>query len=256
MRRVILVTLAAGVVATAPVPSRAVTEVEGTGYGGQTAGGWVCGPVGRARYGGAAAQVRVSSRRPTREQGRGWTGSAAASVERESVTIIRCDDDPCDPDDAVAPPDANLYAGRLKGGWHSRLVGLEIGASIYQAWDDNEDRRPTVHGFPQLELDIGPERVHGRLGLGDPFLTTVRRPGVYSALAVDVGGDNEIDVGLSVLRAGPGAPADDMKLRLDTVGRVALGDIFHLRLGGAMWSPFETSRVEGELSLGLGAAIE
>src|SRR5687768_3186909 len=65
--------------------ARAVTEVEGAAYEGESSGNWGCGPGGRVRYGGLAAQVRHSQRRPDAESGLGATVIGGAALELQRV---------------------------------------------------------------------------------------------------------------------------------------------------------------------------
>jgi len=233
-RRLVLAGLATGIAATAPTRVAASTEVEAAGYGGTTAGGWVCGPVGRANYAGVGARVRVSEHGPS-HIGEGFLGELAGSVERESMTIVSCEKALVCPKGTRENP---MYAGHLRAGYAWETLGVEAGATVYQAYDKPADPAPTTAVVPDAEISYGsPDIVRGVLGLGSPTVTTLRRPGAY--LGVDVpAGRCEIEARAGAFRAGPALQksftADAFSARGDVAVYVPLSAPLSLRLGGSV----------------------
>ncbi len=227
-KRPLLAVLVLGICATAPTRVRASTEVEGVGYGGTTAGGWICGPVGRANYGGAGARVRVAENRE-RFGGTGFVGEAAAAAESESATTqCKADDSRC-----IADRSAPMVGGHARAGYHWDVFGFEAGATAFQGYDSQHDSEPRFGAFPDAEVTIGARGVaRGVLGIGSPTVTTLRRPGAY--LGADVAlGNWEFQARAGVFRAGP-ALYDDAATRADIALYIPISEPLSLRLGGSM----------------------
>lgn len=226
-KRPILTVLALGIAATAPTRVRASTEVEGVGYGGTSAGGWVCGPVGRANYGGAGARVRVAER-PGHFGGSGGFGEGAAALESEaSTTQCKSDDSRC-----VANRSAGLLGGHARAGYHWDVFGFEAGATAFQGYREDYDSSPSVGVIPDAEISIGPRAVaRGVLGIGSPTVTTLRRPGAYAGGDVALG-NVTLQARVGAFRAGP-ALFDDAATRADVALYIPISEPLSLRLGGS-----------------------
>ncbi len=130
------------------------TEVEVAGATGQSAGGWICGPSAAVRYGGLAAQVRHSERRPTKDDGLGATLAAGAAIEGQQLVTRSSEED----DDFEPPADSKsvtgaLGAGHLSAGYHFRYVGLEAGVTVLSGLE--EGGRPRFAALPIGELSLG-----------------------------------------------------------------------------------------------------
>lgn len=246
-KRPLLAVLVLGICATAPTRVRASTEVEGVGYGGTTAGGWICGPVGRANYGGVGARVRVAEN-PGRFGGTGLTGEAAAAVESESSTThCRSTDSGCITDRS------NVMGGaHARAGYQWEVFGFEAGATAFQGHDLQSDTKPSIGVFPDAEIAIGPRTVaRGVLGIGSPTATTLRRPGAY--LGADVAlGKLELQARAGVFRAGP-ALADDANTRADVALYIPITEPLSLRIGGGFGG--NEVGLSGEGSAGLRCSL-
>lgn len=246
---------------TAPHSTRAaVTEAEAVGYGGTTAGGWACGPVGRANYGGVAARVRMAER-AARHGGGGGLLEVGGAAEYEAVKIIDCrGDDPCE----GPPPERVLvgshfrvgYIGLLSNEGHS--LGVEGGLTAYQGWRTASGGTPAVHAFPDLEVAYRHQHDAFRIvaGFGSPSVTHYRRPGIYGGTDISVGAaDLQLRAGL--YRAGPGE-LDDAELRADAAVVVPVAGAVSVRAGGAAMSGGGNETFEhpgGEGQLGVRAAF-
>jgi hypothetical protein len=227
-KRPLLTILALGIAATAPTRVRASTEVEGVGYGGTSAGGWICGPVGRANYGGAGARVRVAER-PGRLGGTGFTGEAAGALERELATVE------CKPDDerCVTNRSSALLGGHARVGHQWEVFGFEAGATAFQGYMTKYDQTPSAIVVPDAEIAIGPRTVaRGVVGIGSPTVSTLRRPGAYLGADVVIG-SVELQARTGVYRAGP-ALFDDTSIRTDVALYVPITQPLSLRLGGSL----------------------
>ncbi len=165
--------------------------MEVAGYEGQTNGAWLCGPTFSARYGGLAAQVRHSERRPDRQNGMGTTILAGMTVVGQRVRT-----EALDPKDAVdeetaaefATPHTGTHvmgAGHLRVGHHWRMLGFELGGIVAGDRVDGSG----INVLPQGELTIGPRDVFYVLGgAGVTQLTAMREFGYpYFGLGLPLG---------------------------------------------------------------------
>jgi len=167
--------------------------VEGEGHEGASQGGFACGcgPLYRARYAGGAAGVKVSQRSAASASGEGIFVHARGSLERESVVLGNPDCVPapagfdkqtdverkyCDPIDRALPPTKALYAADLRMGYGGEHLRVGIGALVYQAWQANTDRDPTLQVWPSGELQYRDGGWLAIAGLGAPFLHALRHP--------------------------------------------------------------------------------
>lgn len=227
-RRSFLAVLALGIAATAPNRVRASTEVEGAAYGGSTAGGWVCGPVGRANYGGVGARVRVAEHE-ARFGGSGFTGDLAAAGEAEATTITDCMGGSDCPSGTRR---SAMYGGHARVGYQWETIGVRAGVTAYQGYGRPADDSPTASLFPDAEVSFGSADVfRGVVGIGSPTVTTLRRPGAY--LGADVpAGDIDVEVRAGAFRAGP-ALGDSFGARGDVAVYVPVGRAISLRLGAS-----------------------
>lgn len=225
-KRPVLTVLALGIAATAPTRVRASTEVEGAGYGGTTAGGWVCGPVGRANYGGAGARVRVAEN-AARFGGTGMTGEAAAALEGEATSAE------CKFGDCIVNRSSAMFGAHARLGYQWEVFGFEAGATAFQGYDHQNDSGPKVGAIPDAEISLGSRSVaRGLIGIGSPTVTTLRRPGAY--LGADVLLDTwELQARAGMFRAGP-ALNDDAALRADVALYIPLTEPLSIRVGGSI----------------------
>lgn len=240
---------------TAPHRTRAATEAEAAGYAGTTAGGWVCGPVGRANYAGVGARVRVSENK-ARHGGGGGLVELGGAAEHESVEIIRCEDDPCE----RPPPDRTHLGGHLRAGYMGPFsktgpsFGVEGGATLFQAWEDESDTTPALAWFPDVELAYRPrsEVVKVVLGVGSPSVTHYRRPGAYGGTDVSAG---PVDVQLraGAFRAGPATA--DAEFRADGAVVVPVAGPLSIRAGGSLMTGGDGAEAGGEGQLGVRAEL-
>lgn len=238
---------------------RAATgEVEVAGYGGETNGGWTCGPMGQLKYAGAAANVKVTERAPHDEAGDGWVVSAGASGERQKLTITTCHpESDCSGKENQAPPAAVLAGGQLRTGYHSKYWGIEGGGGVYQGYRTAGDATPSVAVYPQVEArggKAGPTSVFGVLGFGSPLVTTMQRPGLYTGMSVDSDKGFGVDARLGVYRQGPAlTDGESIAWRGDLAGRVRVVKGLSLRAGGAVGTSDNRANLEG--SAGIVAAF-
>lgn len=230
-RRTVLGALALGILATAPVRVHAATEAEASGYGGSSVGSWGCGPIARANYGGGGARVRYAQEAAP-FGGKGAVAEVAGAVERESSKIVGCDRNDCAPSDYVAPKDTTMIGAHVRGGYQWDVVGVEGGATVYQAYDRADDPRPSYGLFPDLQAAIGhPEKGRGVLGLGSPTISTLRRPGVYVGIEMPIGPVAFTGL-LGSYRSGPGL-SDDHNARADVIAEIPLSDHLAVKVGGS-----------------------
>jgi hypothetical protein len=244
-KRFVLTALSLGIIATAPTRVRASTEGEAVGYGGTSAGGWICGPVGRANYGGVGARVRMSQR-PAPFGGTGFTGEGAAAVEYEKATA-RCTDTAC-----IDTHQAGLFGAHARTGYQWEVFGFEAGATAFQGYHHENDTGPSTGVFPDAQISIGsPSVARGVIGVGSPTVTTLRRPGGY--LGADVMLDSvELQARAGVYRSGP-ALFDDANTRLDVAAYVPVAEPLSLRVGGAFGG--NDAGYSGEGSVGLRGSL-
>jgi hypothetical protein len=230
-------------------------EVESTAYGGESTGGWICGPAGAVKYGGAAANVRIAERDANAPDGRGISAVVGGAAEAQSVTLVPCNGAECAARRATPPRMMLGTHGRV--GWDGRYFGLDLGAGLHQAYSDETSRSPTIAAYPELELRGGRGgdfAVWGVAGVGSPLATTLERPGVYSGVSITLPSALGVDLRGGVYRRGP-APLDSVGLRGDLVGRIPLTGRIQLRLGAALAQPSVPDRVDGEGSIGLAAQL-
>jgi hypothetical protein len=235
-RRVVLLGGLALLVATAVRPVYGDTELEATEYAGSTTGGWTCGPVGRAKYAGVGAELKTSVRPRSHENGRGWSGTIGAGVEYERVTVTKCDP-PCSVCRCQegSPPNRVMAGLGLRGGYHMRWFGLELGMLLYEGWREPDDTQPAIAAFPQLELSVGPQDVLcGVVGIGSPLATTYRRPGLlYGGFDVTMYQPHTLQLRAGLHRTGPSV-FDSNGFRLDGAWRFAVTESLRLRVGGSL----------------------
>ncbi len=227
-------------------------EAEGAAYGGRTSGGWICGPMGTAHYGGVGTQVTVSQHERSEDQGRGFMGDAAVAGEATSVTITSCDSSTCAP--AGATPDRLMLGGRLRTGWEGRYFGFELGGGVYQGWGAATDTRPALSVYPDLALSFGwLHHVYGLLGVGTPLVTELLHPGAYAGIGAATKENLGVELYGGVFRQGP-ASFDSVGPRFDLVGRapIPFTQNLYLRLGGSVGLP-SNAPLDWEGSLGLAA---
>lgn len=230
-------------------------EVESTAYGGESTGGWICGPAGTVKYGGAAANVRIAEREAKAPEGRGFSAAVGGAAEAQSVALEPCSAAECA--ERRATPPRMMLGTRGRVGWDGRYFGLDLGAGLYQAYRDETSRSPTIAAYPELELRGGRGgdfAVWGVAGVGSPLVTTIERPGVYSGVSLTLPSALGLDLRAGVYRRGP-AILDSVGLRGDLVGRVPLTERIQLRLGAALAEPSVADRVDGEGSIGLAAQL-
>ena len=246
-KRSLLTVLALGIAATAPTRVRASTELEGDGYAGTTAGGWACGPVGRAAYGGVGARARVAER-PGRFGGTGWTGEVAAAGEYEtSTTECKSSNVDCVPNRSAA-----LAGAHARAGYQWEVFGFEAGATGFQGYYRVSDSSPSVAAIPDAEIAIGPRSIaRGVVGIGSPSVSTLRRPGAY--LGADVAlGDVDLQARAGIFRAGP-ALSNDTNARADVAVYLPVSEPLSIRLGGAIGA--NDTGVSGEAGAGLRCSL-
>jgi hypothetical protein len=221
------------VVSASPLVIARDIEAEGAVYGGSTTGQWICGPIGRARYAGAAGIARFSEHSVHSKTGPGWTARLGAGAEAESTQIVPMDDG-CGRSCNHAPPDRLLAGGSIRGGYRGRYFGIETGAAAYQGWANSGSRTPEVAPFPELELSFGkPDGGRGFLGFGTPWVTSQRRPALfYAGGAVRLDSRYELVFGTGFFRAGP-ATFEATAFRVDGQFRARLSDRLELRAGNA-----------------------
>ncbi len=255
IRRTVLCFAVALLVASAARRSSAGTgELDAAVYGGSTAGGWVCGPVGRANYAGVGANVRVQQRAADERQGEGWAGTVGAGVEHERVEITNCGEKPCDPEKEIAPAPATLPGGHASAGHQWQHFGVQLGAMAWRGWDENDDEDPKWRAFPELELSAGRrDRTHVIGGVGMPLPTMQRRPGIYGGVRLGRPGDVRVTAMAGAFRLGPSL-GGEAGPRADVVVHLPVGEKVAVNAGGSV-SGTERGGAGAEASLGASAAF-
>jgi hypothetical protein len=242
------------VLATGPRRVIATTgEVETSGYGGTTTGGWICGPPARVAYGGIGGEVRVAERAPTAHDGEGWNGKLGISFERQKTEVGSCTGQYCTPS-KIAPPTTVLMGTHLRGGWFGRYGGVGVGVGMYEGWSKNTDESPRVQVYPELEARAGksgPISAFGVIGVGSPLVTTMQRPGAYLGLTIASDGGLGGDFRLGMYRSGA-AVFDQLAKRADLALRVRLLEPLALRVGGAVAEAGVDPDYEGSVGLLVG----
>lgn len=227
--------------ATGPRPALGVTgDVEVDAYGGRTTGGWACGPLGQARYGGLAVDARASERATRDREGAGWTGLAgiAGDVETTRILDVRCEEgSDCDPDRSIAPPTALRGAAHARGGYQGRHWGVEGGAVVAPRLETNHDERTKAFVWPDLAVELHDAKL-GRvaLGTGVAAAPAIRRPALwYLAGAMPLDDDVDLEASLGANFRGPGNCA--VGGRADGALRVRVGPRTRLRAGASLTLP-------------------
>jgi hypothetical protein len=262
-RRAFLATGLGLLIVSAGQRARAVgVEAEGAVYGGQTSGGWICGPVGTAHYAGVGTQVTVTQRERADPAGRGFVVDFAGGGEHTAVTAVQpCSGESCADAKSAELPDRLMLGGRVRGGYEWRYVGVEGGLGVYQGWANNQATDPPLGTFspalqlyPDLSVSFGKlHRIYGIVGFGTPLVTQLLRPGLYGGFGVAGEAGFGLDFYGGVFRQGP-APLDAAGARFDLVGRAPIPGTknLYLRAGGSLGSP-ENGPLDWEGSLGLSA---
>jgi hypothetical protein len=260
-RRVFLVTGLGLMVLSAGRRARAVgVESEGAVYGGQTSGGWICGPVGTARYAGAGVQVGVSQRERSDPAGRGFLGDVAGAGERMDVSLLSCREGGCTEDRGLPQLDRLMFGGRVRGGYEWRYARVEAGLGAYQGWE--YDKGASVSDafylstrlYPDVSVAFGKlRRIYGVIGFGTPLVTELLRPGFYGGVGLTGTEGFGVELYGGEFRQGPGA-FDDGGPRVDLVTRAPIPGTsnLYLRLGSSVGAP-DRGPTDWELSLGLAA---
>jgi hypothetical protein len=244
--------------------ARAVgVEAEGAVYGGQTSGGWICGPVGTAHYGGVGTELTVTQRERSPNEGRGLVGDVAVGGESTTVTPLSCSSQTCT---SVTPdqlPPKLMLGGRVRGGYEWRYVGFEVGLGVFQGWGitlEPNSMPPLFNQatdfYPDLSISFGKlHYLYGVLGYGSPLVTQLLRPGLYGGFGIASASGFGADLHAGYFRQGPGM-FDSGGPRADLVGRAPIPGTqnLYLRLGGSVGSPTpNTAPLDWEGSLGLSA---
>jgi hypothetical protein len=241
LRRCLLATGLAGLVASAARPTRAApgsVELEADGYAGTSTGGWICGPVSRAHYAGGAGEVRYRGRPMDDPESTAFVADGAASVEHERQELLGCGD-PATPCDAPRlPPARTLVAGRARAGVDFGGVALEGGPLVAQWWAAADDASPATRIRPDLDVRIGRahEGARGHVGFGAPVVTQIRRPGLYGGLGFERNGW-ALDAYPSLSRSGPSG--DDFAFRFDAALTAPITRSLGVRGGGSLGFPGE-----------------
>jgi hypothetical protein len=233
----------------------AYTEVESSAYAGTSTGGWTCGPVSQARYGGVGARVIVAEREATPEHGEGFNArvNAAGEYEHDTLKDARCDND-CSSTSSTMPPARFMAGGAVRGGYRWQYFGAEAGVQAFQGWEHNTSRSPSWHAFPDIVFRAGPKQLFEiETGVGSLGVTTARRPSGWLGVNVAVGGGHRLTASAALARQGPSL-LDDMGPRFDLGWRAPVGEKVFLRAGGAV-NAREEGVGGGEFSLGVGAAL-
>jgi hypothetical protein len=207
-------------------------QVEVAGYGGRSWGGWACGPMGGAKYGGGAAAVQVAQRPRLAEEGQGFTAElqgAAQYTVAETVYDPGRDCDGCEGPFGELEP-AWLGAGALTGGYEWKYFGVTAGANAMQRIEEDGQVYGPTSAAPSLELAARyPDHWRVVLGFGSPTVTDLFMPGFYA------GGDIYLpDASILELRGGlfvsqPSGAAP----RATAVWRIPMSDATAFRLGAS-----------------------
>jgi hypothetical protein len=225
-------------------------EVEGTSYGGQSSGGWICGPVTSVPYAGVAGSVRYAERERHDRKGPGMVieGSLAAEHQVLEVADMRRTD--------------VLGAAQVRAGASMEHLHVTAGLVGYQAIgqtmlpDGTRIYEPEVQVLPQIELgggaSSGSVAVRGVAGFGASTSTTTMRPGFYTGATVDTESGFGVDARVGGHRAGP-SRVDHFTGRGDVVVRIPVTERLRVRPGGGVAVPTEGSGapVDWEASMGM-----
>ncbi|HZF53788.1 MAG TPA: hypothetical protein VE093_34325 [Polyangiaceae bacterium] len=225
----------------------ATGEVEGTVYGGETSGAWICGPTGTMRYGGMGVSAKVAQREASPEEGKGATGSVSVGAEGQAIRAIDL------PDDRL-PPDSLMVGAQARAGYRWRWVGVEGGAGVYEGYDDSDSTNSSILLYPSVEVTVGPgDSAYGVIGVGSPGATTLLRPGAYLGGGYLSKSGFGLDLRTGLFRQGPAA-LDMIGYRLDLVGRGPIPgtEKMWLRIGGSVGAHEKSALpIDFEGSLGL-----
>ncbi|MEJ7733520.1 MAG: hypothetical protein WKG00_30530 [Polyangiaceae bacterium] len=225
-------------------------EIESSVYGGQTSGGWICGPSATVRYGGAALGARVAERPRASPEAAGFLGAAAVAVEGQVNVPARGGGDPPDGDGRL-PPDRVLGAAHARGGYEGRHTRIEVGAGAFQGWSSSSSREPIVVPYPELELAAGLMRSWEIVaGLGAPLVTSLHRPGAYLGAGLRLA-PVEVVIRGGAYRRGP-SPLGTVGSRFDLAAALPVPgqERLRLRAGVSMGADGDAGRLDGDGSLG------
>lgn len=226
------------------------TDVEVAGYEGQTSGNFGgCGPSGRVRYGGLAAEVRHSQRRPNAEEGMGWTGVVGAAVEYDHVTVRSAEADPDNPNVLRDARFGSFLGGaHARVGYHFHYVGFEAGLALWSGFRSPNVDSLSALALPEAQITLGPrDFIYAVGGVGVPQVSQTMRYGLpYAGLGFAFDSGARLEARLGVHRAGPDLFSTVVP-RLDATWYVPLDPMWSLRAGLGIGS---SSEVEREANLG------
>jgi hypothetical protein len=225
-------------------------EIESAVYGGQSSGGWMCGPSATVRYGGAALGARVAERPRSSPEGAGFHAAVAAAVEGQVNVRDRGSGDP-DTGDGRLPPDRLLGAAHVRGGLSTPYTRIEGGAGAFQGWSSSSSSEPVLVPHPALELAAGLLRTWEiAVGYGAPLFTSLHRPGLYFGAGLRLT-PIEVVVRAGMYRRGP-APVGTFGERLDVGAALPVPgqERLRLRAGVALGAEGDAGRLDGDGSLG------
>lgn len=225
-------------------------DVEVDGYGGQTTGGWICGPMARVKYGGGAVQASIVQRgvrTPEGEnEGQGTVVTIGGAAEGETIELINDSTPP-----SLASPGRPILGGQIRAGYRWKWIGIEGGAGMFQGWDSPTAESPVVLPYPSVELSVGPRgKGYGVFGGGAPFATSIMRPGLYTGGGFVLDNKMAFDLRAGLYRQGP-SRLDAIGPRIDVAGRGPIADFISLRLGANIGFPEHSESPDFEGSAGL-----
>ena len=227
------------------------TDVEVAGYEGQTSGNFGgCGPSGRVRYGGLAAEVRHSERRPNAEEGMGLTGVVGAAVEYDRVTVRSAEVDPNSPNVLRDTRFGSFLGGaHARVGYHFHHVGFEAGIALWSGFRSPNVDSLSALALPEAQVTLGPrDFIYAVGGVGVPQLSQTMRYGLpYAGLGFAFDSGARVETRLGIHRAGPDL-FSTAAFRLDATWYVPLDPMWSLRAGLGIG---EGSDLEREANLGL-----
>ncbi len=250
VRRTALVTALVALIASAAETSRAGTEVEAAASGGTSTGGWACGPLGRANYGGLNAQFHHDDADGPDESAVTFTAGGGADYEDVELVDARCDDD-CSTDDTTIPPATVLFGAHARLGYRWESFGIAGGGVVYSGYKDNTDDSVTLQPLPQVEATFGRrDATQVRLGLGVPNATMSRRPGLYVGARFFTDQKHIIDISAGAHRMSP--VLNQLGSRADGVWKIPVSETLLARLGVSA-ALGDGQRLGGEGSVGVSA---
>jgi hypothetical protein len=233
-------------------------QAESAAYGGETSGGWVCGPSATLKYGGVGSSVTVSQREADAPQGRGAMVNVAVAGERQADQLIQgpsCVENSCS---SALPPAGLLLGGRARAGYEWRYVDILGGLGLYQGYNSNTDTKPSLEAYPDIEMHAGSlQSAYFVFGGGASTVTTLLRPGLYTGGSFTSKEGFGLDVRGGIYRMGPSlldniGPRGDLGVRTP----FPFVDELKLRFGGALgWSGVAGAPTDFEASLGVLATL-